>query len=221
MTTQYNSGRTSGSFLPILFALILGVAGVIVFMRHATTGIPARLAAWIVPRSTVVDTSVPVIVQRIQRLARLETVVYSTDTVVEGASTSPALSILPDALAADRILLVVHGQSIAGIDLSQLKPEDVKITSAPGGSRSIVVTLPPSQLFVTTLDNQHTRVYARETGLLVPADRDLESNTRSKAQDQLQKAALSDGILDAASKNARATVTTLLYGLGFQQVTVN
>jgi hypothetical protein len=111
----------------------------------------------------------------------------------------------------------VHGESIAGIDLSQLKPEDVHID---GGTRNIHVTLPPSQVFVTTLDNQHTRVYARSTGLLVPADQNLESDTRAKAEQQLQQSALSDGILDAARKNARATVTTLLYSLGFQQVDV-
>ena len=220
MTTQYNSGRSSGSFLPFLLALVLGAAGVIIFLHHASTGISARLASLIAPRTTTYDTSVPVVVAQIQRLARLETVVYSTDTVVEGVVSTPALAILPDALAADKILLVVHGQSIAGVDLSQLKPEDVHMSES-GGVRSIQLTLPPSQLFVTTLDNQHTRVYARETGLLIPADQNLESNTRAKAQDQLQKAALSDGILDAARKNARATVTTLLYGLGFQQVTVN
>jgi hypothetical protein len=141
--------------------------------------------------------------------------VYSIDTVVEGDRTS---AILPDALAGDRILLVVHGESIAGIDLSKLKPEDVRIDPATHG---IHVTLPPSELFVTSLDNQHTRVYARLTGLLVPVDQDLESQTRAKAQDQLQKAALADGILDAASKNARATVTTLLYSLGFQKVDVS
>jgi hypothetical protein len=135
--------------------------------------------------------------------------------VVEGDRSSP---VLPDALAGDRILLVVHGQSIAGIDLGQLKPEDVRIDAA---THAIHVTLPPSQLFVTTLDNQHTRVYARDTGLLVPVDKDLESDTRAKAQDQLQQAALSDGILDTARKNARATVATLLYSLGFQQVDVN
>ena len=150
-------------------------------------------------------------VDKIQRLSRLETVVYSIDTVVEGDRSSP---ILPDALAGDRILLV---QSIAGIDLGQLKPEDVRIDP---GTRNIHVTLPPSQIFVTTLDNQHTRVFARSTGLLVPADQDLESETRAKAEDQLQKAALSDGILDAARTNARGTVAALLASLGFQQVDV-
>ncbi|CAN5541575.1 DUF4230 domain-containing protein [soil metagenome] len=217
MTTQYSSGRApSGTFIAFLLALILGAAAMVVFIRHATSGILARVASVMTGRTTTYDTSVPAVVQKIQRLNRLETVVYSLDTVVEGSKSSP---ILPDLLAGDRILLVVHGQSIAGIDLAQLKPEDVRITDN-NGARSIHVTLPASQLFVTTLDNQHTRVYARSTGLLVPVDQNLESETRVRAQDQLQKAALADGILDAARKNARATVTTLLYSLGFQNVDV-
>jgi hypothetical protein len=216
MTTQYYSSPRYGSrLLGFLLALLLGAAALALFVRHATQGVLGHVAALITGRQVTFDTSVPAVVQKIQRLNRLETVVYSIDTVVEGDRTS---AILPDALAGDRILLVVHGESIAGIDLSKLKPEDVRIDPATHG---IHVTLPPSELFVTSLDNQHTRVYARLTGLLVPVDQDLESQTRAKAQDQLQKAALADGILDAASKNARSTVTTLLYSLGFQKVDVS
>src|SRR6202451_1663157 len=217
MTTQYSSGRSSsGTFVAFLLALILGATALAVFLRHATTGMLAHVADRITGRTTTYDTSVPAVVQRIQRLNRLETVVYSIDTIVEGSKSS---AVLPDLLAGDRILLVVHGQSIAGIDLSQLKPEDIRIDEKNGG-RSIHVTLPASQLFVTNIDNQHTRVYARSTGLLVPVDQNLESDTRAKAQQQLQQTALSDGILDTARKNARATITTLLYSLGFNQVDV-
>ena len=217
MTTQYKSGRSSsssGPFFLMLLSILLGAAAVIVFLRHATTGLPARLAALISARTSTFDTSVPAVVQKIQRLQRLETVVYSLDTVVEGNKSS---LVLPDLLAGDRLLLIVHGQSVAGIDLAKLRPEDVRIDSA---AHSIHVSLPPSELFSTALDNQHTRVYARSTGLLVPADQNLETETRARAQAQLQKAALDDGILDAATKNARATLTSVLYGLGFQQVDV-
>ena len=216
MTTQYSSGRSpsSGPFFAMLLSILLGAAVVIVFMRHATSGLPARLAALVTGRTTIIDTSVPAVVQKIQRLQRLETVVYSLDTVVEGNKSS---MVLPDLLAGDRLLLIVHGQSVAGIDLSKLRPEDVRIDSA---THAIHVSLPPSELFSTALDNQHTRVYARSTGLLVPADQNLETETRARAQAQLQKAALDDGILDAATKNARATLTSVLYGLGFQQVDV-
>jgi hypothetical protein len=216
MTTQYKSGQgSSGGFWLFLFALILGGLALALFIRHATTGPMAKVAALISGRTTTIDTSVPAVVEKIQRLSRLETVVYSLDTVVEGQKSNP---VIPDILVGDKLLLVVHGQSIAGIDLAQLKPEDVKIDSA---AQSIHVTLPASQLFVTTLDNQRTRVYTRSTGLLVQADQNLETDTRAKAQQQLQAAALSDGILDAARKNARATVTALLYSLGFQKVDVS
>ena len=214
MTTQYGSGRSSsGIILAVLLSLVLGAAALAVFLRHATTGMLARVATAITGRTTTFDTSVPAVVQRIQRLSRLETVVYSIDTVVEGAKSSP---VLPDLLAGDRILLVVHGQSIAGIDLSQLKPEDVRIDG-----QSIHITLPASQLFTTALDNQHTRVYLRSTGVLVPADPNLETDTRAKAEQQIQQTALADGILDTARKNARSTITTLLYSLGFHQVYVS
>lgn len=217
MTTQYGRRSSTGAFFVFLLALALGAAAMAIFVRHATTGFMARLADKVTGRTTAFDISAPAVVQRIQRLSRLETVVYSLDSVVEGSRSS---AVLPDLLAGDRILLVVHGQSVAGIDLAQLKPENVRITES-NGVRSIRVTLPPSQLFHTTLDNQRTRVYARSTGLLVPVDQNLETETRAKAEQQLQQTALSDGILDAASRNARSSVMALLYGLGFQNVTVN
>ncbi|SNT30544.1 Protein of unknown function [Granulicella rosea] len=215
MTTQYETGRGSSGLLTFVFALLLGAVGVVLFLRHATTGAMGRIATLIAGRQESFDTSVPVVVNKIQKLSRLETVVYSLDTVVEGQRSNP---LIPDMLAGDRILLVVHGQSIAGIDLGKLKPEDVRIDH--NNQHAIHVTLPASELFVTTIDNEHSRVYARSTGLLVPVDQNLESDTRAKAQLQLQQAALTDGILDAARKNARATVATLLYGLGFTQVEV-
>lgn len=217
MTTQYASGRDSSSppFFVFVLALLIGAAGLALFLRHAKVGLPGRIATLIAGRTTSFDASVPVVVEHIQKLNRLETVVYSLDTIVEGERTSP---VFPDILAGDKILLVVHGQSIAGIDLSRLKPEEVRIDA--NDPRSIHLNLPASELFVTTLDNQHTRVYARTTGLLVPVDQNLETETRAKAEQQLQAAALADGILDNARKNARTTITALLYSLGFLHVEV-
>ena len=95
----------------------------------------------------------------------------------------------------------------------------MQITEGPQG-RSIRLTLPPSQVFLTTIDVHKTRVYARDTGLFVRADPNLETQVLQSAQAQLQQAALSDGILDAAAKNARATVTAMLEGLGFEHVEI-
>src|SRR5471030_1973133 len=215
MTTQYSYGRQRGSLWGILFALVLGAAAISVFVHHARLGFAGRLAALITGRPLTII-SAPDVVEKIQKLNRLETVIYSLDTIVESNESSP---VLPDVIAGDRLLMIVHGQTIAGVDLSQLKPESVQITES-GGARSITLTLPPSTVFLTTIDENKTRVYKRDTGIFVSADPNLETQTRAKAQAELQQAALTDGILDAASKNARSTVTAMLEGLGFQHVEV-
>jgi hypothetical protein len=210
-----DAGRRSGSVIGILLAVALGALALGLFVHHARSGFGGKLAAMITGRPLNV-VSAGQVVEKIQRLNRLETVVYSLDTVEEGSESS---SVIPDALAGDKLLMIVHGQTVAGIDLAQLKPESVEITES-GGVRSIRLTLPPSQVFATNIDNNKTRVYARDTGIFVKADPNLETATRAKAQSDLQQAALSDGILDAASTNARATVTAMLEGLGFEHVDV-
>jgi hypothetical protein len=218
MTMQYDyrsNQRGSGTMFGVLCALILGGVLVALFVHHARAGLAGRLASYITGESVTVISD-RAVVQRVQQMNRLETVVYSLDTVVEGDESS---TLLPDALTGDHLLMIVEGTTIAGIDMSQLKPENVTITES-GASRDIRIILPPSQVFLTNIDNDHTRVYARETGLFVKADPTLESKTRAKAQGQLQEAALKDGILDAATKNARATVSAMLQGLGFAHVEV-
>jgi len=219
VTSQYDYGygrrRGSGVFFAIILSLVLGATLLGVFIHRARSGWPGRIASAIAGRSLTV-VSAPDVIERIQRLNRLETVKYSLDTVVEGDESNP---ILPDALAGDKLLMIVHGSTVAGVDLSQLKPESVQITETPNG-RDIRLTLPPSQIFQTTVDEQKTRVYSRDTGIFVSADPNLESQTRAKAQAELQQAALSDGILDAAAKNAQVAVTALLQGLGFSRVDV-
>lgn len=209
--------RTGLTLLSLLFALILalllGAAGFALLVRHATVGVWDRIASLATGRSLNIDTSVPAVVDKIQKLQRLETVTYSMDSVVEGSRSS---TVLPDFLVGDRLLLVVHGQSIAGVDLGLLRPGDVQISG-----KSIHVHLPPPQIFVTKLDNAHTRVYSRTTGVLVPADPNLETEVRQKAEAQLQQSAIADGILNTARANARATVSSLLYGLGFEKVEVD
>lgn len=205
--------RRRSCFPSLLLGVLLGIIAFAVFTRQARTGTWDRLAAMITGRSLSIDTSLPTVVNKIQNLRRLETVSYSLDKIVEGNRQS---SVLPDILVGDKLLLVVHGESIAGIDLSQLKTSDVQIHG-----RDIQVHLPAPQIFVTSLDNTKTRVYSRTTGLLVPEDPNLESEVRSEAQQQIQQAALADGILKTASKNASAALTTMLLGLGFENVTVS
>jgi hypothetical protein len=157
-----------------------------------------------------VDVSQPTVVNRIQQLRRLETVVYTMDKVITGERES---TVFPDFLVGDKILLLVHGQVVAGIDFEQLHSSDVQIRH-----RDVDLRLPPAEIFTVTLDNQKTRVYSRHTGLLVPSDPNLETEVRQEAERQLRQAALDDGILPTAEQHARTTLLSMMASLGFEKI---
>ena len=208
--------RLGSVLLALLLVFVLGAAAIVLLLRHAVmsgaNGLTARLASAVLGRSYAGETSAPVVVEQIRRLNRLETVSFSVDTVVVGTRTN---AVLPDLLFGDRLLLVVHGEVIAGVDLQQLSPEAVKVDG-----KSVTVELPRSQVFSTRVDENKSRVFARTTGLLVPTDPNLESDTRRTAEAQILASATADGILDTARANARGSLESLLHGLGFEQVTV-
>ncbi|HMD77648.1 MAG TPA: DUF4230 domain-containing protein [Terracidiphilus sp.] len=190
----------------LCFLLLSGFALVV------RAGLWNRFAGYLTGRTTSIDVSSPSVVEKIHQLSRLETVVYSLDKIVEGGRQS---AYLPDFLAGDKLLLVAHGEVIAGVDLGQLKPGDVTVKGD-----AVQVRLPPPQILTTRIDNGRTRVYSRTTGLLVATDPNLESEVRLTAEQQIAQAALDDGILDKARQNARTSVAALLYGLGFHTVDV-
>ena len=159
-----------------------------------------------------IDLSRPAVVQRIQRLQRLETVVYSMEKIVTGEQVN---AYLPRMLAGERILLIVHGEVTAGIDLGRLDDSKIAING-----RNIEIELPPAEVFSTRLDNEQTRVYSRETGLFTVPDPNLESEVRRAAERQIRQAAMDGGILKTAAENSRATLSGLLGGLGFENVVI-
>jgi hypothetical protein len=76
-------------------------------------------------------------------------------------------------------------------------------------------------VFSTRIDSGKTRVYSRQTGLLVPADPNLETQVRQEAERQLEESAMAEGILRTAQQNGVSTITSLLQGLGFEKVDFN
>jgi hypothetical protein len=203
----------------VVFALIVGLmlglvlAGLAVWFvlsQNSGRDMVSRMWSALTGRTLSIDVSQPTVVDRIQRLQRLETVVYTMDKVVTGAKEN---SILPDFLAGDRLLMMVHGEVVAGIDFSGLKPGDVKVNK-----QEVRLHLPAAQVFSVRLDSAKTRVYSRQTGLLVPTDPNLETQVRQEAERELQESALADGVLRTAQQNATSTITSLLQGLGFEKI---
>ena len=211
--------RTVRSYAVVVFAVIIGLflgvlsAGAIGWaMLSGNSGRALLSHVWsaVTGRTLSIDVSQPTVVDRIQRLQRLETVVYTMDKIVTGAKENP---IFPDFLAGDRLLMLVHGEVVAGIDFTDLKPGDVRVNG-----KQVQLHLPAPQVFRTRIDSAKTRVYSRQTGLLVPTDPNLETQVRQEAERQLHEAAMADGILRTAQLNAASTIRSLLQGLGFEQI---
>jgi hypothetical protein len=213
--SQTSARRRSTVFPALLLGIVLGLLVALVAVpaavRHVGASMRNRISVAFLGRHDTIDISQPTVIASIQRLARLESVVYTMDKVVEGDRSS---EYLPDILTGDKILMIVHGQAVAGVDLSNVQAGNVQIDGS-----SVTITMPAAELLSVSLDNSKTRVYSRITGLLVPADPNLESEVREKAQAELRQSALASGILTTAEGNARATLTTLLHSLGFQQIT--
>jgi hypothetical protein len=159
---------------------------------------------------TLIHVDQPTVVHQIQQLQRLETVSYTVDKIISGEHDN---AYLPNFLAGDRLLLVVHGEVVGGINLAGLQASDVSIQG-----QKALIHLPPAEVLSTRIDNARTRVYSRDTGLFSSPDPNLESEVREEAERQLQQAALQDGILKIAAENARGTISGMLKGFGFREV---
>jgi Protein of unknown function (DUF4230) len=213
------SAKPVRSYAVVVFALVIGLLlgvlsvgsmGWVMLSRNSGRELLSRAWSAVTGRTLSIEVSQPTVVDRIQRLQRLETVVYTMDKVVTGAKENP---IFPDFLAGDRLLMLVHGEVVAGIDFTDLKLGDVRVNG-----KQIQLHLPAPQVFRTRIDSAKTRVYSRQTGLLVPTDPNLETQVRREAERQLQEAAMADGILRTAQQNAVSTIRSLLQGLGFEKI---
>ncbi|HTQ96540.1 MAG TPA: DUF4230 domain-containing protein [Candidatus Acidoferrum sp.] len=203
--SQRSHSWGKGLLAGILFALF---AVALAVWLVTGTGLLHLLRSY--AQGTLIRIDQPTVVRQIQQLQRLETVSFTMDKIISGEHENPYL---PKFLAGDRLLLVVHGDVIAGVDLGLLQPQDVTIKG-----KSISLRIPKAQILITRLDNSKTRVYSRDTGLFSSPDPNLESEVRQEAERQLQQAALQDNILKTADDNARATLSALLKSLGFTTV---
>lgn len=159
------------------------------------------------PTPTIIADS-QAVVKQVQTLSRLETAQYTIEKVITAESGEGALGFL----FRDKLLLVAQGEIIAGVDLARLQAEDVQVVN-----QTVYITMPASEIFVATLNNDETYVYDRQTGIL-GQQIDLETLARQEAEQQILQAALEDGILDLAQENAQNTVQSLMLGLGFEDV---
>lgn len=193
--------KLSRAFIPLLLILFaFGILAGLFISRFFIYG----------PKPRTFD-SVAVI-RQINSLSELVTVEFVIEKV-EGLEV-PSQHIVGQLLGSEnRLLMLAHGTVKAGIDLSKLKPEDIRISG-----KTITLRLPNAQITDAYLDDTQTKVIDRQTGLLAPSDKDLEQTVRQNAVDDIRRAARKGGIIREADERARRQLKNLLLELGFEKV---
>lgn len=159
--------------------------------------------------------SSPSVVVAVRDLARLESVQYHVERVIDVRDRQSRLFGL--IRSQDAILFVAVGEVTAGVDLSELAETDVAVDRQKG---TAAITLPAARVLSVRLDNHRSWVYARTTDVLAQRREDLETRARQEAERTLESAALEAGILRRARENAERTVASLVRSLGYPTVTV-
>jgi len=188
---------------PAAFVGLLALLGVGLFGYMLIQRLDGRAAA----RETLHST--PSILMSVRDVARLETTELHVEKVIDLADNQSRLFGLID--ATDAILLVAAGDVTIGIDLGKVKDEDLAIDPGSGTAK---LTLPEPEILSTRLDEQHTYVYKRTTGLLAHRNEGLESHARQEAVKAIEAAVRDMDVMQRAKRQAERQLGALLQGLG-------
>jgi hypothetical protein len=179
--------------------------------RQVAAPIGDLMRGLVIPATPVILPDPVIIVTEIQDLARLETASYSFEKIIRAERGDQRL--LWGALG-ESLIFVAHGDAVAGVDLSKMSRSDLQVVDP----ETVMIYLPEAEIFHVRLDNQKSYVADRDTGVLVRADPQLESQVRGTAEDELMLAAEESDIRARAQTNAEAYMESFLRGLGFTNV---
>jgi hypothetical protein len=160
------------------FALLLGV----VFVFGLLIGI--RFPRW---NGGAKGYNTATVLKQVQTLSQLVTVKYVMEKieVLEDPPQNLFRAALPDST---HVTLIAHGIVKAGVDLSRLQSDDLRISG-----KAIHLRLPIAQITDAYLDDKLTQVVERNTGFLREFNKDLEQKARQNAVDDIRRAARSSG----------------------------
>jgi len=176
------------------FVLSAVLVGVLLFSRRSFFFYPAA----------------PTIVLQVRQLKQLVTVRYSVQRIV-------SLTEEKVPLRSESLLLMVQGEALGGVDLTELSECDVSF--ATNSNRTITVSLPAPKVTDVFLDEKQTKVWDRHVTWWtpwVPYSPDLETKARLKAVSEVRAAALQMGILQQAHRNAETAIRDLFAAFQLQ-----
>lgn len=196
------------------------ILGAIVLIALACIGAFTFLAGRTLNSTLVEATNTPipppvVNVQTIKSQAKLSTVEYGTVTEVYN-ETAPEGLIDEFFGNKEKLLMLVYGDVQAGFDLDKLEEDDIWTDG-----KRVRLVLPSPEILNTSVDFERTHVVYYENDLIFDNNNpNLQGDALQQAKDAIEKAALSEGVLEQANQYGKLHFENLLYSLGFEDVEV-
>ncbi len=201
----------------IIFFLMGTLAAYTIFAgvntaRQAVSPVGDFVRQLAIPATPVVLPSPSVIVNQIQGEAELVTVSMKLERIITAERNNDIMW----GLLGENLLFVAHGHVEAGIDLSQLRQEDIVVVDP----ETVMINLPPARIYEEKpiLDTERSYVANRRTGLLTRADPQLETDVRREAEQQLIQAARESELTAEAQRRGELVVDALVRAFGFTNV---
>ncbi len=195
------------AFVIVLVSIALGV-GISRFDFMASLPV---IGPWLYEERAEQTTTGPVVVEGVQRLDRLATVRWTESVPVTKKSGGTDFERL---FSGEEVLLIAVGEVEAGVDLSRLSRDDVRVDG-----ETVTMRLPEPEILSTSLYESETRVYDRDySPLNLRPDDGLVERARAEAEQKVEDAARKNGILDTAEQNAEDSIRAFVTTLGFEEV---
>ncbi len=157
-------------------------------------------------------TTSPVVVEGIRELNQLATVRWTESVLITLESGGTRFEQI---FSGERVLLVAVGEVEAGVNLADMGEDDVLQVD---GDR-VTIRLPEPEILSTSLNEDETSVYDRDFGPLnLHPDDELVEEARVEAEDEIERAARENDILDYARSNAEASIRAFVTTSGFEEV---
>lgn len=184
----------------------------------AAVAILAGTFAYAVTRVTAAPPTVtvarsPSLLLAARELSRLETLDMHIEKVIDLTESQPRFFGVVE--TRDAILLVAAVDVTMGVDLGKLREGDVQAPADGGPAR---ICLPEPEILTSRLDEEHTFVYARNTGLLAKRSEGLESRARQAAVAEVEGAVRQGDAATRARRQAERALRSLATELGVRDV---
>jgi hypothetical protein len=158
-------------------------------------------------QTQILDTAT--VLKRVQGLQELASVKYHLERIV--AVTDPGW------LGDERLVLIAHGVVKAGIDFSEVHPENIRFDPDAG---SVELTLPPAKVLDVYLDERLTQVYLHEKSIFRKLNKDLNQLARRDALAQIKSAAQELGVKEDAQQRAEIQLVKMFEAFGVDKVEI-